>query len=256
MSASDGLRAVLSIEFAGCTGTGKTTLARETRAVMESRGIPVFSPFELVFGRRARGLVRDERAQNVLLDVALFPFVITFCVRHSRVAWLLFSHLLFRPPPPIRAVARLRSLAGKMGIHVLHRLCGARPGVVLIDEGMLHSVHNVFVYTPTTASAATLEEFASQVPLCDLTVILTASVDDIVVTTATRLDPPVRNAESAWVAESARRAIAMFDALSCHERIRRVSAAIRMGPGGMTQSDAALRVTERASAMLRIRQGR
>ncbi len=247
---------MLSIEFAGCTGAGKTTLARETRAAMESRGIPVFTPFELVFGRRARAIVRDERTQNLMLDVVLLPFALAFCVRHTPVTWLLLSHLLWRPPPPVRAAARLRSIVAKMGVHTLHRVFRARPGVVLIDEGMLHSVHHVFVYTATTATAPTLEAFASRVPLCDLVVIVNATVEEIVATTATRPDPPIRNAEPAWVAESARRALEMFEVLGRHERIRRVSTDLRLSPGGAAQAGAATLVTDRASALLRERRGR
>ena len=247
---------MLSIEFAGCTGAGKTTLARETRAAMESRDIPVFTPFELVFGRRARGIVRDERAQNLLLDIALFPLALAFCVRHRPVAWLLFSHLLFRPPSPIRTAARLRSIVAKMGVRTLHRVFPSRPGVVLIDEGMLHSVHHVFVYTATIASASTLEAFASQVPLCDLIVLMKATVDEIVETTATRPDPPIRSAEPARVAESARRALEMFEVLGRHERIRGVSTAIRLGPGGIAVSQAAALVSDRALALLRDRRRR
>lgn len=217
---------------------------------MESRGISVFTPFELMFGRRVGGQVRDERWKNLLLDIALIPLVIAFCVRHFRVAWLLYSHLLLHPPPPIRTAARLRGIASKMGIHMLCRVCRARPGVVLIDEGMLHSVHNVFVYMPTTASARTLEIFASRVPLSDLVVILTATVDEVVATTATRPDPPVRGAGSVSIAESARRALELFDVLGRHERVRRISLGIRMGPGGVETSHAAELVTRRASELL------
>lgn len=240
---------MLSIEFSGCTGTGKTTLARRTRAAMESRGISVFTPFELMFGRRLGRLVRDERRKNLLLDIALLPLAITFCVRHFRVAWLLYSHLLVRPPSPIRTAARVRGIASKMGVHMLCRVCRARPGVVLIDEGMLHTVHNVFVYTPTTASARTLETFASQVPLSDLVVILTGTVDAVVATTATRPDPPVRGPGSVSIAESARRALELFDVLGRHERVRRVSIGIRMSPGEVGTSHAAELVTRRASEL-------
>lgn len=241
---------VLSIEFAGSTGTGKTTLVRETRAVMESRGMPVFSPFELVFGRRARRLVPDERIQNVMLDVALFPLAIAFCARHPAVAWLLFSRLLLRPPPAVRAAARMRSLVAKMGVSMLRGVCRGRPGVVLVDEGMLHSVHHVFVYTATTASAGTLEAFARAVPLADLVVNLSASERAIVEATLRRSDPPIRAAGVEAIAESARRALELFDVLGRHPRIRSRSIPIRLEPDTMSLTAAATVITERAAVML------
>ena len=234
---------MLRIEFTGCTGAGKTRLARAVRHELERRGVPVWSPFELAFGRRAGRWVVGDSRRNLALDVVLLPLGTAFCIRHAPLALLLFGSLTRHDSGPVRTLRRARGVLGKLGTHVLLGFHRRRAGCVLVDEGIVHTLH-ALVWDPAPLRPGVVERFGNLVPLVGHLVFVGSPLDRILDRTDRREDPPLRGAARTAMAGYARRALQVFAQLERHQRLAGRRLAVRPGEGAQAVAQAAAQVVE------------
>jgi hypothetical protein len=179
------------VELIGCTGVGKTTVANRLLERLMERRRPVLSSEEFVlrcYGLRL-GWLRWRPARSLLVDLLTFPWFVLFAARHARlcqfmagVAWRDIELPLFR-------LNVLRNIAKQMGIHEL--LCRrASPGeVVILDEGMVHQAHSIFIHPTHGPRPLELARFLAEVPMPDVLVLVDGPTAEVVRRTVERGHP-------------------------------------------------------------------
>lgn len=169
------------VEFVGCTGAGKTTVAD---AVV----------------RRLRGegwVVRDHCRRRSTMWVSLGDACVTpLCLltalrgwphypRFLRVVW---GAMQARGPGPLWTLARATAAVRLLGTHAW-RTRYAQSVIRVVDEGLFGTAHLAFLaLSPPLAPDLAL--FAATIPLPDVIVLVDAPVDILVQRALTRSDPP------------------------------------------------------------------
>ncbi len=208
------------VEFVGCTGAGKTTLARELCAHAPFPGGSVIGS-DIVLGRPPFRKVTNPTAANLIQDVAGLPYFMG-AWRRDRPFFKLSGDLLGEhAPSTFDKLMNTRSVMRRVGMFELarHR---ARGRTVLIDEGPVLIGYHLFVYSTAEPSGPDFDRFAALVPLPDRIVYVKADVPTLVARAQARPDPRRQLARlpQESVVASIERAADVFDRLTAAPRLR------------------------------------
>lgn len=174
------------VEITGATGSGKTTLSREVIRTLRTKGYRVVAvhPDNAIGGNQSlRNLSWDVRASAMLPKLlwkqrAFLSFAIKAIGRYADSPWT--------------AVNLLRSVLRKIAVYEWHRSRFSDPTVIVLDEGPIHTAHQLFVHVNSVPNDEALDTFWKVVPKPDLIVHLTAPLQAIHDRTHSRTDPPRR----------------------------------------------------------------
>lgn len=208
------------VEFIGCTGAGKTTLALEI-AGGNHTAAPARTWTDLITARPGRRWISDPHAINLLADVVALPAFLRSLDRQREFTRFALDRLSRYALSTFAKLNYSRNLARKLGVHELARR--ADPSTtLLVDEGTLLIAYQLFVYSQVPVARADIERFVDLVPLPDLVVYVRAPVDVLVRRAVVRPDRRRELARGDW--EELRRwivrAVELFDALAELEPIR------------------------------------
>jgi thymidylate kinase len=207
------------VEFVGCTGAGKSTLARQVCAYTTRADRAVIGS-DIVLARPPFQGVRNEQAANVIQDVAGLPYFLG--AAHRDWPFLKLSGHLLREHAPSRfdEVLNTRSVMRRIGMFELARH-HAHGRTVLIDEGTVLIAYHLFVYSTAGSDGTDVDRFAALVPLPDRIVYVKAAVPVLVERARSRPNrrrqlaglPP--EGVAAWI----RRAADVFDRVTAAPRL-------------------------------------
>ncbi len=201
------------VEFTGCTGTGKTSLAAKVQCQLANMGISVVRARQEVRAQRFLNWLPSNGLQNMIVELVLTPFIARSVARYSR--FLTFSyHAVHRYPRTLFfALRAYRGVWRQIGLHemTIRRLRDSR--IVLFDEGTVHTAHYLFVQVKRTPSNDDLENFCKLVPMPDLIVCLEAPTDTLVERMAHRRDPPRRGLTRPQMERLVHNGLAVFERL-------------------------------------------
>lgn len=208
------------VEFIGCSGAGKTTLAEmvQHRCVAVS---PVISAAELVMDRPGRRWIKHPTAMNLVADVTTLPSFLRALDRNGEFVRFAFRRLRRHAPSRFARYNYMREVARNVGKHELARRADAN-ATVFVDEGAVLTAYHLFVYSDAPVRQADLDHFARLVPLPDRIVHVKAPLDVLMDRAMRR---PDRRRELAgddrrdverWLA----RAIEVFEGLTVSPPIR------------------------------------
>lgn len=209
------------IEFIGCTGAGKTTLIKEVQGRLTQKKVPVTTSIDLVVGLLHLRNVTNPTLQNLIQEIVCLPFFIRSLYKYKE--FLLYTIRLFlrNSSISISTLNNLRSLERKIGVYEItrHR---SQDQMILVDEGPMLAAH-MFVFTGAAYSPEELARFAKLLPLPDLVVYVSASVDTLVQRTLHRGDHPreMNTKNLAQTENFTKRAVTIFDQLVEAESIQR-----------------------------------
>ena len=204
---------MIQIELTGCTGAGKSTLARGIVQACREQGIDVVMGDEVVLGLARLNWLRGSLARTLCLDLICLPAWLATWGRHRafhaftiRTIWRL----------PIAWTVRLnllRNVLKKMGTHEIVRRRSPRRQVALVDEGTLHAAHNLFVHVAVPPSPDDIATFARLAPLPDAAVYVKQQESVLIERTLARGHKRIEDRSSASVQLFVERAIETFEML-------------------------------------------
>lgn len=164
------------IEFTGPTGAGKTTCAVDLVEALQTSGKSVVfihgevktdiitedSPFKIP------GFILDTTRHNWKTDMYLLPWIVLFSLRFPRFSFFVFKKAINSPS---HKVPVFRSVLRKMGVYLYFRRRKFRDSQIVIDEGIVHIAHNIFVSPDRLLYKADVDTFIKNVPLPDKVIV-------------------------------------------------------------------------------------
>jgi thymidylate kinase len=162
----------LQIELIGCTSAGKSTLSRGILQACHKQGLDILLGDDFVLKQVRLNWVKSHLPRTLLVDLlALFACVVTW---PSNLKFYLFAaQLLFQLPiPRLVKLHLLRDVLKKIGIYEIIRSRSTNRQIILVDEGVLHAAHNLFVHGSVQVKTENLSTFARLIPLPDVIVYL------------------------------------------------------------------------------------
>ena len=133
------------VELIGCTGAGKTSIARRLVALSQPAGDIALMP-DLLLQAAHLGRVRNAQVVNVVQDVAGLPFLVSSWSDHRALIRLSWRLLHQHGGSAIGQALDLRSVLRRTGMYAMaHRRQWAP--IVLFDEGPLLVAYHIYGYT-------------------------------------------------------------------------------------------------------------
>jgi shikimate kinase len=177
------------VELVGCSGAGKSSVARRAVEIAVASGLPPESVAlvpDSMLVRAHLGRVSNAQLVNVIEDIAGLPHLVRSwpdCGPFVRHSW---ARIRTQESSIGRRVLDMRSALRRVGM--FERARRIEPDrVVLFDEGPVQSAH-VFAYGARSCTAEDLDGFVRMVPLPDVIVHVTAPVEDLVARASLRPD--------------------------------------------------------------------
>jgi thymidylate kinase len=166
------------VEFIGCSGAGKTSLVT-TLALRSDTARPTIVSTDLVTDRPGLRWITHPKQINLVADVISFPsFVGGIGHDGDFVRWA-FRRLRHHAPSRFARYNYMLNVVRKVGVHEMARSASGRKNI-LVDEGVIQSAYQLFVYSKAPHTDADLDRFAGLVPLADRVVYIAAPTDLLV----------------------------------------------------------------------------
>jgi hypothetical protein len=179
------------VELIGSTGVGKTTVANGLMELLTEQRRLALSSEQFVlrcYGLRV-GWLGWRPARSLLVDLLTFPWFLQFAVRHPRLCQFMAGVAWRDIELPVFRLNVLRNMAKQMGTFELLRRRASPDEVVIVDEGLVHQVHSLFVHPTHGPRPVELARFLAQVPLPDLLVLVDGPTPEVVRRTVERGHP-------------------------------------------------------------------
>lgn len=217
------------IEFTGCTASGKSTLASEVIKKLASRGQEAISSGDFLAGRLGFKPLKNMTVYNILLDFMLFPFSVFYFKKTFWARLFLLKRLFRKPYSFLGAVNRWRSVVRKLVVNEI--LCKKKNDypLLIVDEGSIHIIHNVFVYSHVPVDSEEIRAFLGLISLPDILVCVAAPQDVILDRMASRMERRQVFDPKSKKEEYVRRACMIFDELCKVDEIEKKVIVVNTG---------------------------
>ncbi len=162
----------MQIELMGCTGAGKSTLIRGMLEACRTRGLDASLGDDFVLQQGGLTGLKSHLGRTLLVDLfSLFGCLLAW--RHNRRLYLHLMRILWHLPTTVGRFEKLniaRNTFKRIGIHEIVRRGASSTQFILLDEGVLHTAHHIFVHVSVEPNLRELSAFARLVPLPDVAV--------------------------------------------------------------------------------------
>ena len=208
------------VEFIGCSGAGKTSLAMEVRRRCHASRRAILS-VDLVRDHAGLRWMTDPSMINLAADVISFPSFVRAYGRHGEFVRFAFDRLRRHAPSTFAKYNYRLNIVRKVGVDALARRASDRR-TVLVDEGVLLSAYQLFVYSDAPYGDVDLDRFARLVPMPDRIVYVKAPLDLLVDRAIRRPDPrrELAGRSRDQVADRLARAVELFEGLAVRDAVR------------------------------------
>jgi thymidylate kinase len=179
------------IEFTGSSGSGKTTIARKVVEGLRKRGLTIISfPMERFLWIR---LASRPSLQNLVMDIIALCWIFR-CFGENMVLLKESLRVLARQHVPFFGRSGFlnigRGVVRKIGLYRLTTSKKFQNQIVIVDEGISHIVHNIFVHPNISPNQDSIETFAQLLPCPDALVYVRSPLVQLIKRTEVRKDPP------------------------------------------------------------------
>ena len=209
------------VELTGCSAAGKSTLLAAILALGREHGLPLVTPADVLLTALPDALTTHPTAQNLAFDLSATRRRRQLRARYGK--FLDFARATIRRDSDhlLTGLNAYRGVVRCVGIYDALADLADDERIVLVDEGTVHSAHNILAHVGRSAQKADINTFAQLAPLPDLLLSVTAPLETVLQRTATRADPPLRGRSPDATATFVRHAHAMFHTLTGCDRIAR-----------------------------------
>ncbi|MGH2539337.1 MAG: hypothetical protein ACRDGK_02330 [Actinomycetota bacterium] len=174
------------VELIGCSGAGKTTLARAVVARAPADP-PTRMALDLVMDRPWLRRIRQPQLVNLLVDAAVLPAFVSGWSDHAELTRVAGDRLRRFAPSTFARLDYMVNVERRVGLQRLTRRRG-NGAAILSDEGAVLLAYQLFVYAEGPYDRADLERFVALVPLPDRIVYVRAPLDVLVDRSTNRAD--------------------------------------------------------------------
>jgi thymidylate kinase len=212
----------MHVELIGCTGAGKTTLARSLVAAGRTMGLDVVLGDDFVLDRIRLNWIRGSFLRRRLVEAFGVLCYLTCWRQYRSFAGFVIRSSCTAPGSWLYRANIARITLRKIGIHALIRRHHQGNQVILVDdEGVLQAAHNLFVHSHPGSSSNGLNGFATLAPLPDVVVYVRQPESVLIARTLSRGHGRIPDRSEGAVEPFVRRAVAVFEALHREPRIAR-----------------------------------
>jgi broad-specificity NMP kinase len=170
------------VEIVGPTGVGKTTFIRKLVYNLDNKGLSTGSihSVELNKLKTIPKTFVELKDQNIKTDLRALIWTIKFYLTYPRF-FIFFIHRIIQSDVSIKEkLSVFRSVNRKAGIFLFLSQKKFEHHIIVVDEGIFHSVHNLLVSAEGPASDQEIKKFLKLCPLADFIFVLNASTEILI----------------------------------------------------------------------------
>lgn len=203
----------MQIELIGCTGAGKSTLARNLVQTGRRQGIDIVLAEDFVLRQLRLHWISVPLLRKVLVNVAgLIASVFTW-PKNGGLYLFAIRAVYALPISKVEKLGLLRNVLKKVGISEIVHARGGSQRIIILDEGALHIAHNLFVHVAADVEMEAIREFARLVALPDLVLYVRGHEPTMIERVVSRGHRRITDASQENVARFVRQAVTTFDRL-------------------------------------------
>tara|TARA_Y100000588_G_C14270734_1_gene932182 strand:+ start:2082 stop:2822 length:741 start_codon:yes stop_codon:yes gene_type:complete len=166
------------VECAGPSGCGKSTFLKRLMEEIGEPFVAVHTGLDFQSPLLPAHLA-DLTKQNIKTDIHMLPWFILFSFKHISFTIFSLKRIIAAPASWRHKIAIFRSFIRKTGLSVFLKTTGFNGHFVLVDEGLIQSLHNFLVFPNGKVDDKYAEKFSELVPLPDKIVYFNQSADSI-----------------------------------------------------------------------------
>lgn len=168
------------VEFTGATGSGKSTLSCSVIELLSKRNIIAASVHEKDFPANVlRPVIADISSHNIKTDLFIFPWFLLGSLCNLKFAWFCLMRITRYGGSFSESSSILRSFIRKLGIFYYLKSRRFANTCCVVDEGIVHSAHNILVNTLKQVPDCDIKKFSELVPLPDIIVYVRADINTL-----------------------------------------------------------------------------
>lgn len=188
----------IRVELTGVTGVGKTTIVPALKAELSQRGLLAEEVDDALLKFYGLDWVKNRKLRSLFINIlAFFPGISYILTPKGRQLWeLVRRNVRADRPSLVMEVYMLRNCLMKIGVNALLDHLASRPNAnvnpdriaypqnnrfpwtfILVDEGMLHLAHTLFVCANLPPHPEEIQQFSQIVPQPDIAIWVTSDPD-------------------------------------------------------------------------------
>ena len=203
----------MQIELIGCTCAGKTTMARDMVEAGRQQGLDVYMAEDFVLAQVRLAWINNHFLRKLLFNLSgLFASAVSW--RKNRNLYVFATKILLQLPiSQLERMNLLRNVFKKLGISEIVRARSEGRQIILLDEGVLHVAHNLFVHVTTEPKLDVIPTFVSLLSLPDVILYVQQPESTLIERIIARGHTRIPNPSPENVASFVRRAVTTFNKL-------------------------------------------
>jgi len=203
----------MQIELIGCTGVGKSTLVNKMLHSCREKGFVASTGDQFVLKQVMLDWIKNYFIRAVLVDIFTLS-VCMFTLKSNLKFYRLVIEVVHQLPSTVTWFEKLniiRNALKKLGAVEIIRHMNTNDQIVILDEGIIHTAHYLFVQPQATPPMEHLANFLQLIPLPDVVIYLQEDETILVERTLARKHRRIHNHPHNSVKEFIKNAIDTFN---------------------------------------------
>jgi broad-specificity NMP kinase len=164
------------IEVTGPSGVGKSTYIEDILRELSRAKIKTGAIHTAISNKclSIPSAFSELENQNIITDILAFPWSIQFALKNVKFVFFSIRSIVNNDEPLYEKIATLRSFMRKSGIRFFLNRKKYSEVVIIVDEGLFHSSHNLLCSPNRCASNKEISLFFDLCPMPDKLIMLNA----------------------------------------------------------------------------------
>ena len=201
------------VEFAGCTGSGKSVFRAAVQRELAKVGCVVATSRDLGWGSVLAERVPVARLRNPTIEFAGLSLAVPIFVQYHTFISFCCRTALTSGDGSRYAFRALRGVWRQLCLREAARRTAAPGAVVLLDESTIQTAHYILAVVSQPPTLEAVQRFCELAPMPDLLIYVRASEGNLISRMTERPDPPRRNLGPRDMANLVTHAVTVFEAI-------------------------------------------